>query len=206
MHKININLHNLKTALIFSTEISRGLFVSTWFMYVPNYIIFRRSPAKIWRGVESTPPPPRLWDRVKRPGFFRVKYEFKRTVLCLEQARCHGVHAPPPLFFFLLVSSVGSHVHVDTCNTPTPIFIFCRKSGKNVVEPPAPLQLISFFRFCATFEAGGSSCKAFCSPPPPPSPPSKLPGATHGWGTEFYTILSTWVTCGYSKNDGWQSL
>ena len=38
MHKININLHNLKTALIFSMEISR---------YVPNYIIFRRSAAEI---------------------------------------------------------------------------------------------------------------------------------------------------------------
>ena len=32
MHKININLHNSKTDLIFSMEISRD--VSTWFTYV----------------------------------------------------------------------------------------------------------------------------------------------------------------------------
>ena len=69
MHKININLHNLKTALIFSMEISRD-FVSTWFTYVPNYIIFRRSAAEIrgglwnpphsWSYFSYSPPPPPL--------------------------------------------------------------------------------------------------------------------------------------------------
>ena len=50
MHKINIYLHNLKPPLIFSMEISRDLFVSTWFMYVPNFINFRRSAAEIRGG------------------------------------------------------------------------------------------------------------------------------------------------------------
>ena len=40
---------------------------------MPNYIIFRRSAAEIWGGGWNPPPPPRLWDGVKRPGFFRVK-------------------------------------------------------------------------------------------------------------------------------------
>ena len=62
MHKININLHNLKTALIFSIEIS------TWFTYVPNYIIFRRSAAEI-RGGGIHPPPPGCEIRSKDPAF-----------------------------------------------------------------------------------------------------------------------------------------
>ena len=50
MHKININLHNLKTA---------RLFVSTWFTYVPKLHNF--SPLrgrKSERGVGILPPPP----------------------------------------------------------------------------------------------------------------------------------------------------
>ena len=51
MHKININLHNLKTALIFSMEILWDY--SSWHglrIHVPNYIIFRRSAAEIRGG------------------------------------------------------------------------------------------------------------------------------------------------------------
>ena len=43
-----------------------------------------------------------------------------------------------------------------------------------MLEPPPPPHLISFFRTCATFDAGGGSCEAFCPPPPPPS---EHPGA-----------------------------
>ena len=67
MHKININLHNLKTALIFSIEISRDYSSHTWFTYVPNYIIFRRSAAEVQGGGGGgggrgggIHPPPRL--------------------------------------------------------------------------------------------------------------------------------------------------
>ena len=57
MHKFSINLHNLKTALIFSMEISRD-YLSR--LGLPNYINFWRSAArdpKRGGGVESTPPP-----------------------------------------------------------------------------------------------------------------------------------------------------
>ena len=61
MHKININLHNLKIALIFSIEISRD--------YSSRHglrnIIFRRSAAEIRGGVESTPPAVR-WGQKTR--------------------------------------------------------------------------------------------------------------------------------------------
>ena len=73
MHKININLHNLKTALIFSMEISwdyssrHGYVhvraVSTKFFVAPR----PRSEGGGGGGVESTLS--RLWDGVKRPGF-----------------------------------------------------------------------------------------------------------------------------------------
>ena len=53
MHKININLHNLKTALIFNMEISRDYLSRHGLrIHVPNYMIFRRSAAKIRGGVE----------------------------------------------------------------------------------------------------------------------------------------------------------
>ena len=58
MHKIYINVHNLKTPLIFSIEISRDYSSRPWFTYVPNYIIFRRSTAEIRRGGGWYPPPP----------------------------------------------------------------------------------------------------------------------------------------------------
>ena len=64
MHKININLHNLKTALIFSMEISRD--------YSPNYIIFRRSAAEIrgggggWNPPPPPPPPALRWGQKTR--------------------------------------------------------------------------------------------------------------------------------------------
>ena len=57
MHKININLHNLKTALIFRIEISRDYLSRHGFTYVPNYIIFHRSAAEIRRGGWNSPPP-----------------------------------------------------------------------------------------------------------------------------------------------------
>ena len=43
---------------------------------MPNYIIFRRSAAEIRGGGGGIHPPPRLWDGVKRPGFFRVKWRY----------------------------------------------------------------------------------------------------------------------------------
>ena len=56
MHKININLHNLKTALIFSIEISRYSSRHGLRTCVPNY---GRDPRGGGGGVvESTAPPP----------------------------------------------------------------------------------------------------------------------------------------------------
>ena len=57
MHKININLHNFKTALIFSIEISRDCSSRHGLRSVPNYIIFRRSAAEIRGGGGIHPPP-----------------------------------------------------------------------------------------------------------------------------------------------------
>ena len=55
---ININLHNLKTALIFSMEISRD-YSSRHGLYVCAKLHkFRRSAAEIRRGVDPPPPPP----------------------------------------------------------------------------------------------------------------------------------------------------
>ena len=62
MHTININLHNLKTALIFSmVNISARLFISTWFTYMPNYTIFCRSAADDLGGGGWNPTSPG-WD------------------------------------------------------------------------------------------------------------------------------------------------
>ena len=47
MNKININLHNLKTALNFSMEISRDYLSWYGLTYELNYNFFRRSAAKI---------------------------------------------------------------------------------------------------------------------------------------------------------------
>ena len=60
MHKILINLHNLKIALICSMEISRD-YSSRHGLLGANYIIFRRSTAEIRGGggeSTTTPPPP----------------------------------------------------------------------------------------------------------------------------------------------------
>ena len=75
MHKININLHNLKTALIFSMEISRdyssrhGLRMCqiTYFFVAPR----PRSEG----GMESTPPPPLPGCEMgsKDPAFLGLK-------------------------------------------------------------------------------------------------------------------------------------
>ena len=70
MHTNNINLHNLKTTLIFCIEISRdytsrhGLRI-----HVPNYIIFRRSAAEIRGGgcgIHPPPPPAVRWSQKTR--------------------------------------------------------------------------------------------------------------------------------------------
>ena len=57
MHKININLHNLKTALIFSMEISRD-YSSRLGLHMCQIIYFFAAPRpRSEGGVESTPPP-----------------------------------------------------------------------------------------------------------------------------------------------------
>ena len=79
MHKIYINLHNLKYCFDFQYGIFARLFVSTWFMYVPNYKIFPRSAAEIRGGgvrggsTNPPPPPPACEMGSKDPRFFRVK-------------------------------------------------------------------------------------------------------------------------------------
>ena len=47
---------------------------------------------------------------------------------------------------------------------------------------------------CATFEAGGGSCKAFCPPPPA----SKPLGAAPGWGGGEFKQLT--VLYGHTKS------
>ena len=58
MHKININLHNLKTALIFSIEISRD-YSSRHGLRMCQITLFfaAQRPRSEGGGVESTPPP-----------------------------------------------------------------------------------------------------------------------------------------------------
>ena len=80
MHKININLHNLKTALIFSMEISRGLFVLTWFTYVPNYKFFVAPRPRSEGGGGTNPPPPPATEQPKKPGLVRFKWKFSSEV------------------------------------------------------------------------------------------------------------------------------
>ena len=75
MHIININLHNSKT-LWFQYCNFVSTFVLTNPTYVPNFRIFRCSAAEIQGGGGIRPP--RLWDGVKRPGFFRVKVRVPR--------------------------------------------------------------------------------------------------------------------------------
>ena len=59
MHKISINLHYLKTALIFSMEISRD-YSSRHGLRMCQFTssFFRRSTAEIQGGVVNPPPPP----------------------------------------------------------------------------------------------------------------------------------------------------
>ena len=55
MHKLNINLHNLKTALIFSMEILRDYSSRHGLRMYQIYIIFRLSAAKIRGGGDGIP-------------------------------------------------------------------------------------------------------------------------------------------------------
>ena len=60
-----------------------------------------------------------------------------------------------------------------------------KKMCRSRTPPPPPP--ISFYRTCATFEAGGGRCDAFCLPPPPPPPPlSKHHGAAPGCRLIFF--------------------
>ena len=72
MHKININLHNLQTTLIFSMEIFARVFVLTWFKYVPNYIIFV-APQPRSEGDGWNPPSPGCEMGSKDPVFLGLK-------------------------------------------------------------------------------------------------------------------------------------
>ena len=58
MHKININLHNLKTALIFSMEISRDSSPRHGLRTCQITKIFVAPRPRSEGGVESTPPRP----------------------------------------------------------------------------------------------------------------------------------------------------
>ena len=67
MHKININLHNLKAASIFSMEICEIIRLDMVYVYIPNFIIFRRSAAEI------PPPPPGCEMGSKDPAFLGLR-------------------------------------------------------------------------------------------------------------------------------------
>ena len=85
MHKININLHNLKNRFDFQYGNFARLFVSTWFTYVPNYKIFVAPRPRFERGVDPPPPPPGCEMGSKDPALVKIGLKWQYHLLDFVQ-------------------------------------------------------------------------------------------------------------------------
>ena len=122
MHKININLHNLKTALIFGMEFREIIRLDMVYVCAKlyNFLALLGRDPRGGGGVCGMHP--RLWDGV-RPGFFRVKLKNSYT---LHQMLYYDIKPPSNLFWTAVIPWISSEPEGHYC---------CTKSNVTLIAP-----------------------------------------------------------------------